>query len=71
MFGYSSMFSANFAKGNNFLDFLFASLEDETIPTGSLLSKERVCSYEIYSFLYGWTPSEMGGKLKIKELLPL
>ena len=34
VYGYTSVFSAIFAKGDNFRDFLFASLEDNTIPKG-------------------------------------
>ena len=37
-------FSAIFAKGNNFYDFLFASLEGEALSKKGLPLKERTCS---------------------------
>ena len=44
--GYTVMFSAIFTKGNNFLDFLFASMEDRAHRNGDLHVhfKERICS---------------------------
>ena len=34
-----------FLKGNNFCDFLFASLDDQTLPKMGQLLKERICSH--------------------------
>ena len=33
-----------FTEGNNIHGFLFASLDDETLPKRGLLLKERICS---------------------------
>ena len=46
------MFFFAIFKGNNFSDFLFASLVGKALPEGGgLLSKERICSKEqILSF---------------------
>ena len=41
--GIPSHFSAVFIKGNNFCDFLFASLGGETLQKGDLLIKKRIC----------------------------
>ena len=40
--GTSTFFSAIFTKGNNFYDFLFASLDNIALPKGILLLKERI-----------------------------
>ena len=40
----SSCFSAIFAKGNNFSDFLVAFLDIEVLSTLGLLIKERIAS---------------------------
>ena len=42
---YFSVFFFTFTKGNNFCNFLFASLDDEALPKMDLLLKERICSY--------------------------
>ena len=39
-----------FDKGNNFYEFLFASLDDEDILKGVVLFKERICSFRRNSF---------------------
>ena len=49
-YGHTSIFSAIFTKRNNFSDFLFASLDDETLPKRDQLLKERICSYRSKSF---------------------
>ena len=55
------MFSVYFTKGNDFRDFLFASLADIALPNMGLLLKETL--------LLGkqMTPNEKGGKIKIKK----
>ena len=37
------IFPVIFREGNDFRDFLFASLEDEVLPKGGILLKERTC----------------------------
>ena len=45
MYGLTYMFfSAIFSKRDNFSDFLFASLDNETFSKRGLLLKERICS---------------------------
>ena len=59
--GYTSMFSANFRKGDNFYDFLFAYLEDEVFPDGVYSEREEFAPMGANSFLYELTPIYMGG----------
>ena len=44
------LFSAIFTKGNNFRDFLFASLDNIALPTCGLHFMERICSKRRKSF---------------------
>ena len=44
VYGNTTMVSAILTKGNNFFDFLFASLEDRALPKWGLLLKEKICS---------------------------
>ena len=37
--------SAIFTKGKNSHDFMFACLEEEAVPVGGQLFKEKICSY--------------------------
>ena len=43
VYGYTSIFFAMFSKGGNFLDFLFAYLDDEVFSKWGLLLKKRIC----------------------------
>ena len=47
MYDYTSLFLHNFAKGNNFKDLMFASIDDIVHTNWGLLLKERI--YRIYS----------------------
>ena len=40
LYGYTSMFACHFTKGNNFYDFLFASLDNKPFPNKCLFLKE-------------------------------
>ena len=42
-YGYTSLISAIFAKGNNFCDLLVPSMHSEAFPKWVLLLKERLC----------------------------
>ena len=55
-------FSANFIKGDNFSDFLFALLAEEAHPQRGLLLKERICSSRSKFFPLRVDPIQKGGK---------
>ena len=48
VYGYISMFVI-FTKGNNFCDFVFASLDDEAHLNRGQLLTERICSFKMGS----------------------
>ena len=41
--GYTSLFHCHFYKGKQLCNFLFASLDDQTLPESVLLRMERIC----------------------------
>ena len=51
-------FSVTSYKGNNFYDFLFASLADKSLPRECFLLQERISHTEANSFLGGLTSIE-------------
>ena len=60
--GTSPFYSAIFMKGDNFYDFLFASLDKVTLSKWGLLLKKRICSYGSKFFSLIVDPIEKGGK---------
>ena len=62
------MFFCYFAKGYNFCLFLFASLDEEILPTSDLHLKERVCSLNNFSFK-NLLPLAREAKMKMAKLL--
>ena len=44
VYGFTLSFFRHFYKGNNFCDFLFASLGNKTLPKRNLLLNESTCS---------------------------
>ena len=66
---YTSIVSVGFTKGNNFCDFLVASLADEGLPESGVLLKQ-MCSLKRKSFPLRDDPIEMGGQNKKTELVP-
>ena len=63
------VFSAIFTKGNNFCDFLFASLDDKAYLKLGLLLKEGICCQRSKLFPIRHN-SHLEGSLKMAELLP-
>ena len=74
--GIPPSFSSMFSKGDNFLDFLLAYLEDEVFPKWGLFLKERICSMGANSFSYEMTPIIMSGnnendRVALPESIPI
>ena len=61
--------SVNFTKGNNFWDFLLASLDDISLPKYS--QRTAFASNKANVFLLEHTPPKQEAKIKMAELLPL
>ena len=57
------------SKGNDFCDFLFASLDDKALSKAGLLLKVGICSYRSKFFPLRVDPIEKEGKMKMAELL--
>ena len=55
-------FSTIFTKGDNFYNFLVASLESLALQKWNLLLKERICSYGSKFFPLSVDSTEKGGK---------
>ena len=65
VYGYTAQFFHQFSKGNNFCDFLFASVDKEDLPKWDLALKEKTAPKGANSFLLELTPIE---KVKQKEV---
>ena len=66
-----SMSLAIFTKGNNFCDFLFASLDNEPLLIGIYSYRKKSLEEKRIIFLKSTPPLVSEGKIKTGKLLPL
>ena len=61
LMGTLPIFFNSFTKGNNFCDFQFAPMDNETLPKKDLFLQERICSKWSKFFCVRVDPFETGG----------
>ena len=64
-------FSAMFSKETNFVTSCLLALRTKSSQNGSTLKGKNWLRWEQIFFFHMLTPIEMGGKMKMTELLPL